>query len=150
MSEKPQKRLVSKRRYACMVVSRTTLLVCSVLFALEGARDVFGIVKSIGTLAGQGLNFNFPLVLLLCVATLIPPGMIFVAFCLWKKERTIERVAPITKLTIGVALPEAETLVRASDLPPSHQQTELLRATQYGKETPAEELLRASTDGQDT
>jgi len=42
--------------------------------------------------------------------------------------------------------PEVETLIRPSDLPPSNQQAELLRAAQDGKETPAEELLRANTN----
>ncbi len=45
----------------------------------------------------------------------------------------------------GGRSPEVETLVRASDSAPTDQQAELLRATQYGKETPAEELLKATT-----
>ncbi|HLK57424.1 MAG TPA: hypothetical protein VKU00_12715 [Chthonomonadaceae bacterium] len=47
-------------------------------------------------------------------------------------------------------LPLMETLVRGSDLPPTEQQNELLRAVQQGQETPTEQLLRASqTNGQD-
>ena len=37
-----------------------------------------------------------------------------------------------------------EFLLRPSQVPPSHQQAELLRAAVYGKETPMEELLRAT------
>jgi len=66
------------------------------------------------------------------------------AFQLFKKERTIERVAPITRHSTSF-LPPKESLVRASDLPPSQQQAELLRAAPRGSETPTEELLRATT-----
>ena len=147
MSEKPRKRLVSKGQYAWMVVKRTALLTCSVLLALEGVRDVVGVVKSIVILMSKGLNFSAPLVLMLCVAILIPPGMIFFAFRLWKRERAIERVLPITNHTTS-SLPPEETLVRPSYLPPSQQQTELLRAAHPGQETPPKELLRA-TGGQE-
>ena len=48
-------------------------------------------------------------------------------------------IAPKTALV----LPPEESLLRPSDLPPSHQQAELLRAAKPGQETPPEELLRA-------
>jgi hypothetical protein len=66
---------------------------------------------------------------------------------LFREAKAIERVAPITRHNTG-HLPAAETLVRASDLPPSHQQAELLRAAPQGSETPAEELLRAGMNRQ--
>ena len=52
--------------------------------------------------------------------------------------------APITKHTTS-SLPPEESLLRASQSEPSQQQTELLQAAQDGTETPAEELLRATT-----
>jgi len=60
----------------------------------------------------------------------------------WSAQE-IEPVAPITRHNTG-RLPEIETLVRPSDIPLSHQRAELLRATEPGQETPAEELLRST------
>ncbi len=57
-------------------------------------------------------------------------------------------MVPVTRHKTG-DLPEVETLVRASDLPPSHQQAELLRAAQPGQETSPEELLRATQGNRD-
>ena len=74
--------------------------------------------------------------------------MFFSAFRFYKNEKKVERVAPVTRRTSHL-LPPEESLVRASAIPDaSRQQTELLRAAQYGKETPAEELLRATTNGE--
>jgi len=60
---------------------------------------------------------------------------------LWRPAITepVERI----KKEITTAHLSDETLVRPSQMPPTQQQTELLRAAQYGKETPIEELLRA-------
>jgi len=83
----------------------------------------------------------------LSVLAFLCGGAFFLSSCLFKKEGKIERVVPITQHNTS-SLPPAESLVRASSIPPS-QQAELLRSAQYGEETPAEELLRASTtDGQ--
>ena len=62
----------------------------------------------------------------------------------------IEGMEPVALLTKENAkhLPETETLVRPSDLPPSHLQAELLRAAPQGSETPPEELLRATQNKQ--
>jgi hypothetical protein len=152
MSEKPQKRLVSKGRYVWSMTSRTILLAFSVLFALIGAYGVLGILFSIafnvtGMSETDGRDNLF--VLFLTAAILFTAGVFFLAYSFWKKERTIERVAPITKRTTST-LPPEESLVRASAVPPSQQQAELLRAAQYGKETPAEELLRATTIGEES
>jgi len=65
----------------------------------------------------------------------------FIACWLEKKEKRIERVAPITYRNASL-LPPEESLVRASDVP-TNQQGELLRAVHYGEQTPAQELLRA-------
>jgi hypothetical protein len=70
------------------------------------------------------------------------------AFCvclpLFMRVQKMETVAPATRHNIG-DLPDVETLGRASDLPPSQQQAELLRAAKSSQETPPEELLRATT-----
>ena len=61
---------------------------------------------------------------------------------LFKAATQIRPVVLITKHNAKY-LPEVETLVRASDLPTSRQQAELLRVAKPGQETPPEELLRA-------
>ena len=56
------------------------------------------------------------------------------------------KIRPVVLITKHNAkyLPEVETLVRGSGLPPSYQQAELLRIVQTGQETSPEELLRAT------
>jgi hypothetical protein len=68
-----------------------------------------------------------------------------VAFCFSWARRSIKLSMLITTEEAQL-LPQEESLVRASALPRSYQQAALLRAAQYGKETPSEELLRAMTD----
>jgi hypothetical protein len=68
---------------------------------------------------------------------------LFGAVKTWQGAKKVEPVALLTKHNTG-QLPEVKTLIRASDVPPLHQQAELLRAAQHGNETPAEELLRAT------
>ncbi len=82
--------------------------------------------------------------LLFCVSA----GMFFAAFRFYTNEQKVKRVVPITKRSSHL-LPPEETLVRPSDLPRSHQQAELLRAATHGSETPAEELLRATTNSKE-
>jgi len=145
MSEKPKKRLVSKSRYAGVLTTRIILL-CVVLAFAKGGIDAFCLVAQD---LGHERTLLIDSVLVDVVNVCLASGMLFVAYWLFKKERKIERVSPITTRTTS-SLPPEETLVRPSDLPPSQQQAELLRAAQYGKGTPAEELLRASTtDDQD-
>jgi hypothetical protein len=131
MSEKPQKRLVSKGQYAWSMTGRATLLSAAVIFASVG---IFSLVLAV-ICAAHGWNME-------STYGIISTVLVLLAFGLYRKERTVERVAPITKHTITLT-PES-TLVRPSALPPSQEQAELLRAAQYGKETPAEELLRAT------
>jgi hypothetical protein len=59
---------------------------------------------------------------------------------------TKTEIVELTKPQNGRLLPMKGSLLRASSLPPAQQQTELLRAAQYGKEAPAEELLRAGEE----
>jgi hypothetical protein len=141
MSEKPQKRLVSKGQYAWSMTGRALLLSMCILFSLFG---VYSLVVTGWTLYTNVSVFDVGLLCLTFMNLLFTGGSFFFACCLWEGERGVERVVPITKRTTGTLPPEAETLVRASDLPPSDQQAELLRAAQFGKETSAEELLRAT------
>ena len=132
MSEKPKKRLVSRGRYVCLMAGRATLLSAAVIFASVG---IFSLVLALMCAAhGWGMESAYKI---------IGTVLVLLAFGLYRKERTVERVAPITRYTTS-ALPPEQTLVRASALPPSHQQAELLRAAPQGSETPAEELLRAT------
>ena len=136
MSEKPQKRLVSKGRYVWLMTGRTTLLSAAVIFASVG---IFSLVLAVICAAHDwGMEPTYKI-----VGTVL----VLLAFELYRKERTVERAAPITMRTTSILSPE-ETLVRASDLPPTHQQAELLRAAPQGSETPLEELLRATTNRQ--
>ena len=70
-------------------------------------------------------------------------AIIWLGKSMFKKAQRIEPVALLKRQSV-IPLPEAETLVRASELPPSHQQAELLRAAPQGSETPVAELLRAT------
>ena len=84
-------------------------------------------------------------VIILSIASLLP----LLGWRLGKAAFVAERVTPITRRNTG-DIPEVESLVRPSDLPPSHQQAELLRAAKPGQETPPEELLRAAIFHQKT
>lgn len=144
MSEKPKKRLVSKGRYAWMTAKRTILLSASVACFLFGAYWLFCVIFLL-LLSRKPLDF-LEIVLALIIVMISGVGFLLGIY-FFKKERKVERVVPITNRT-ATTLPPEESLVRASALPPSHQQAELLRAAQYGKETPAEELLRATANRQ--
>lgn len=60
-----------------------------------------------------------------------------------------KEITPVALLTRSSAngLPEKEILVRGADRPATDQQTELLRATGQGLETPPAQLLRATQNG---
>jgi hypothetical protein len=147
MSEKPQKRLVSKGRYAWLMAVRAMLVAAGLLFLCTGGVLLVTSQWHIDPRLQGGNSSDWPMggaFLLMCLSA----GPFFAALYFFNKERTIEEVAILTRETTRL-LPLDKSLVRASDVPPSHQPAELLRSTQYGKETPAEELLRASTrDGQ--
>ena len=148
MSEKPQKRLVSQGRYARLITKRTALTLGSVVSLGVGLVTLVGSVISFWTAFYNGSL----LVPSTCMLTTIhrfciSAGMFFAAFRFYKNEQKVERVVPITKRSSHL-LPPEETLVRPSDLSPSQQQAELLRAAPQGSETPAEELLRATANRQ--
>ncbi len=140
-TEKPQKRLMGKGRYYTVVGIKVSLSAVSVVFAIAA---VAGVLFCAVTMAWSIFrpDYMFPLpeyIPLFCV-------IIFLFCCslqVWLWQRQIKPVAAITRHNTG-DLPDVETLVRASNLPPSHQQAELLRASGQGAETPAEQLLRAA------
>jgi hypothetical protein len=138
MSEKPQKRLVSKGRYAWLMAVRAVLVSIALVCILIGLFFTRLWLLMPHSIQGE------PTCTVGILAS-ICGGTYFLSFRLFKKERTIERVLPITKHTTSF-LPPKESLVRASDMPPSHQQAELLRAAQMCHETPPEELLRAGQE----
>jgi hypothetical protein len=150
MSEKPRKRLVSWQQ-------------CLGIKGVKGAGYSFSIVCILGGLlflffglmfAASGLSerhIEGPLEWILPGGFMSGLGIATIrgGKMLFKYTKEIPPVQLITHHNTG-QLPEVETLVRASDLPTSHQQANLLRAAPQGSETPAEELLRAATTtGQD-
>jgi hypothetical protein len=148
MNEKPQKRLVSKRQYVAVLGKTVSLYSAGMIFFCGGL--ILLLPLFIDAMVAWG---NYP-VGIRALRFASGAGVIALLLLLGKytliKATTIESVELLTHQNSHL-LPPEETLVRASDAPPSQQQTELLRAAQYGKETPAEELLRATTrDGQDT
>jgi hypothetical protein len=163
MSEKPGKRLVSKTEY---VIRKTLAVSLSVGLSICGIAGVLVLLRlpyssylDAQYAARQGPNAayiqdmpsEFALTLSACIIFI--PILLVIAVLLWigslESWKTVRALQPIN-FTDTSALPAVETLVRASAVPPSNQQTELLHAAQYGKETPVEELLRATTTtGQD-
>jgi len=148
MSEKPGKRLVSKKQYVLAVGTKTLLSVsglglcvgglvglasCLVLCMLVGSdsRHVAGAWSVLGTLSVMW-------VVLLAVGRI-----------LLKKGKKLDTGILLTRANTG-ELPASDSLVRASNAPLSHQQAELLRAAQPGQEMPPEELLRATQGNRDS
>jgi len=112
------------------------LLLCSVIGIVAGGLNAYkGVIDSaILVWAGSAVAAGLGL------------GALWCAKYLFNEARQIAPVALLTKASLN-HLPEIETLVRPSDLPPTHQQAELLRAAPQGIETPPEELLRATLHG---
>lgn len=81
-------------------------------------------------------NMWFSVISLVCIGVFM-----FGAFAAGEQAKTIEPVVPLTRHNAG-DLPEDESLVRASEEPPTHQADVLLRAAQGNRETPEEQLLR--------
>ena len=132
MSGKPKTRLVSKGRYLCVMSTRTTLTAAYIFCGILGAA---ALVKSaLLFLFEGGRGFDFA-----CGGAY----MFYLSISFYQQTLRIERVAPITHRNTH-RLPPEESLVRPSELPPSQQQAELLRAAPFGRETPPAELLRAT------
>ncbi|MCW3098546.1 MAG: hypothetical protein JWL77_4164 [Chthonomonadaceae bacterium] len=154
MSEKPQKRLVSLMEYLEKASEKAETYTFASAFGCVGIVmllwSVIGIVAGGYSAYQRDIGYAVFVWTGSAVVAGLGLGALWCAKYLFREAKQIAPVALLTKASLN-RLPEIETLVRASDVPPSHQQAELLRAAQYGKETPAEELLRASTtDGQDT
>lgn len=142
MREKPPKRLVSKSEYLKIQYRR--------LSAWYGVTVCFGM-----TLCGflyvpwrmgyRALHHTFSWSTGLAGVFLfgVAIGLYYVGRFHLGIARAIEPVTFRIPAHTG-HLPEVESLVRPSDLAPSHQQAELLRAARSGQETPTEELLRAT------
>jgi len=152
MSEKPKKRLVSKGRYVQTIMGKgglysvgislyasTPVLLCISLFCLV-----------VGYVTGSDPDgFDRTTMFILCGCFLaLAVGTLWCGTKVFDKAAKIEEVTPLTKNNTG-DLPETETLVRASDLPPSDQQAELLRAALPSSKSPPEELLRATQNRQE-
>ncbi|MCW3055086.1 MAG: hypothetical protein JWN14_4256, partial [Chthonomonadales bacterium] len=148
MDEKPQKRIVSKGLYFKALLQKGGLYTTAIPVGCFGV----GVLVSDAYFIANGLahwNGEIGMLLFLMVYGIIQGGIGLAA--LWyskvafKAVKKMEAIAPITRHNTGF-LPTQETLVRASTQPPVQQPAELLRAAQYGKETPAEELLRAGEE----
>lgn len=161
MSEKPGKRLVSKKEYLRAVSKKGGLLLNSwLMFGLSAFYCVaallflvFVAVVSLMVVTGRnpgtwargwdGANAVFAFLIAL-VGAGIARAMYRTAQKSQEEADRIEiDVIPMTRANLR-AVTASETLVRASDLPPSHQKAELLRAARLDQEAPPEELLRAS------
>jgi hypothetical protein len=137
MKEKSQKRLVSEEEYAWLMTKRAFLGLASLGFCLLGAWVV---------LVALAWACWYPLYgLIWGLGSAFPLG---VAFCLSRARQRINLSMLITTEDADL-LPQEETLVRPSDLPPSQQQAELLRAVRNTPPSPAEQLLRAAQESRE-
>lgn len=141
MSEKPKKRLVGWTQYLMTIQDKSLHYVAGSVCGIGGLLFLMFSAFLFYALLSEGVDAGFFL-------SLTGGGAAFGIFLLWagtaifKNAKEIAPVALITRHNTG-QLPAVETLVRASDIPLSQQQAELLRAAPQGKKTPAEELLRA-------
>ena len=147
MSEKPQKRLVSKGQYVQVLGKKIGLqslaTVVATVFVTSGlftASCLLVTCLSIPSLLRHPERFFAKLFITMFLG-ICTWAMYWLSNTMFANAKSIEPVAPITERNAHL-LPAQDTLVRGSDLPPSEQQSELLRATQNGQETPPEELLR--------
>jgi hypothetical protein len=158
MSEKPQKRLVihsnagrdtvrpiqlvGQEGYIKGIGAKITLFSLSLFVLLAGLAILAASVWFCFQCADCGSVFE--LAFYVSIGTLCYGRHVFI------EAKQIKPVRPVIAHNAYRFSPK-EILLRASDVPPSQQQAELLRAARYGKETPAEELLRATTtNGKDT
>ena len=145
---KPQKQLVSKRQYVGIVGERLSLYVFGGLQLACGLAGVSLLswllwqASHSGALSDTSREAVIVFSLAIGVTSLL---LVVSSRSLLKKANKIDPVTLITTRTAHL-LPSEEVLVRASDLPPAQQQSELLRATHMSPETPAEELLRSSNE----
>jgi len=149
MNEKPQKRLVNQSQYIRITGKKWTLYSTSAVLTALALAMVFGTALGIFRHV-TGTEPVHPDFVVSHRNYFLEGGADCVLLFLLTKLSLYTRkrgkaIAPVSLLTgrNGHLLPMQETLVRASSQPPIQQQAELLRAAQYGQETPAEQLLRA-------
>jgi len=162
MSEKPGKRLVSRTEYALrktfaisLNVSLGAWGICGALLLLEvlfyfhslsSPEYSACVVQIIGNSDASCLShINSVAGRWLCLISFsLLTGGTLLSLAIRKSWKTVHTLQPIN-IADTAALPAIETLVRPSDLPPSHQQAELLRGVvPPSSETSPEELLRAN------
>ncbi|MCW3100275.1 MAG: hypothetical protein JWL77_5893 [Chthonomonadaceae bacterium] len=151
MSEVSQKQLVSKRRYVWLMVRRCLLACCSILCPFIALAFMFAslMLGFCVLVPPAGMEWRLAAAVLTLITALCMVAFGVLAIRLMKQEEKTVSVAPITRRNAR-HLPPQENLVRASDVRPTQQHAELLRASLYGKTTPSEELLRATVkDRQD-
>ena len=141
MSEiKPQKRIVSKGRYVRVMGKRLTLY--SVASAIQALGFLGLSIVVILLIMAMEPRVRAVFLVLSGVLALISLPCLFLSKRLFVRVRAMEAVAPITDRNAHL-LPAEESLLRGSDISPTEQQAELLRAVQTGQETPPEQLLRS-------
>jgi len=145
MSENPKKRLVSKGQYLKTLGEKGATYTAGIFLGLTGVPLLLISLFSFNRCFSSG-DFSEGFLFIGVVSLFWSLGIFGGCKSFFKSAQEIEPVAPITRHNTG-DLPAVESLVRASDLPPSDQQAELLRAVSQGSETPSEELLRATLKG---
>ncbi|MCW3099374.1 MAG: hypothetical protein JWL77_4992 [Chthonomonadaceae bacterium] len=149
MSEKPQKRLVGLIEYLEKASEKAETYAFASTFGCVGVVlllwSVIGIVAGGYNAYRRDIGYAIFVWTGSAVVAGLGLGALRCAKSLFREAKQIVPVALLTKASLN-RLPAVETLVRASDLPPAHQQSELLRAAPQGSETPPEELLRATTN----
>jgi len=150
--EKPRARLVNKHQYLENRLEKGSLFTFASAFA--GASGVCLLISLLLMYLGlppwrnDPLNIGIELFFAGGFFGVLCFGTGWIASKLFKAAAAVEKVAPITRHNTG-ELPAAQTLVRASERPITHCQTELLRAAGEGAETPSEQLLRAAQGNMD-
>ena len=151
MHEKPQKRLVSKLEYIQTMTKKRGLYALSAGVLVVGVLCLLlGLLVAIISITFLNDRFGLMIREIGIGAILAILGITLTCLWVWLhlKADMLENVAPITRHNTG-DLPAVETLLRHSALPPSHHQSELLRAALQGSETPPQELLRGTNARQE-
>jgi len=152
LTEEPQRRLVTGKHFLRLLLAKAGLYSTAVVIGCGGIVCLAGalFIPILGT-DSYAKRFHPDEITLMgfyCLSGLSGAlflGAMAAATTLVKKMNKME---PVSLLTCRNAnhLPEAETLVRGSNLPLTIPETELLRAAGSGLETPATQLLRAGRD----
>jgi len=147
-TEKPQKRLVGWKRYLMTLADRCLSYTAATFTACSGLAFLLGSLTLLWRSAHRAGGISqFVPGLFIGGAVLFAVGMgaLSCAKSMLDNADKIERVELLTRHNTG-HLPEAETLVRASDRFDTDQQSELLRAAGQSTQTPPEQLLRATQE----